>query len=282
MTAQAATQHLEESPAWRRFIGGFAWRTVLLTFAILTCFGTVVAAAVSGAIPIWLGSILNLVLIYAAFTPAHEASHGNINGRHHGLRWLNELCGWLSMGLLCDNFAVLRAAHMRHHAHTNDPEQDPDYFLPGSGPLTVLVRSYAIFVGYVGAYRDEVKRMGQEGRHYAGAFAWHAMLGAIVIAFAVNGYLAEVLLLWILPALASLLFLALVFDYVPHWPHRESDRYQNTRIFLFPGLTTLLLSQNYHLIHHLYPTIPFYRYGACFREIHDELIEHDVKILGRS
>ena len=30
-------------------------------------------------------------------------------------------------------------------------------------------------------------------------------------------------------------------------------------------LTPLLLSQNYHLVHHLYPTVPFYRYLRVWR-----------------
>jgi len=53
-----------------------------------------------------------------------------------------------------------------------------------------------------------------------------------------------------------------------------------TRIYLFPGLTTILLGQNYHLIHHLYPTIPFFRYGACFRKVRDELVTREASILG--
>ena len=48
---------------------------------------------------------------------------------------------------------------------------------------------------------------------------------------------------------------------------------------LFPGLTTLLLGQNYHLIHHLYPAVPFFRYGACFREIRADLAVRGAPIM---
>lgn len=280
MRARELLQDRVEPQAWRAYVGGFAWQTVLLTFSILGAFAAVVAAAASGLIPLWLGCLLNAPLIYAAFTPAHEASHGNICGRHRGLRWLNEGCGWVSMALLFDNFAVLRSAHMQHHAHTNDPERDPDYFVPGSGPLAVLVRSFTIFAGYLGVYLAEVRRARRPGLHYAQALAWHGVLIGVAVVLGFQGYLAQVLVLWILPALIAILGLALVFDYVPHWPHREQDRYRATRIILFPGLTALLLSQNYHLIHHLYPTIPFYRYGACFHEIRDDLIARDAPILG--
>jgi len=30
-------------------------------------------------------------------------------------------------------------------------------------------------------------------------------------------------------------------------------------------LTPVLLYQNYHLVHHLYPTVPFYRYISIWR-----------------
>lgn len=269
------------APRWRTYVGVFAFPTVLLTFAIAGSYAAVVAAAVNGVIPLWLGFAINAVLAYAAFTPAHEASHWNISGRRRGLRWLNELCGWLSMAMLLDCYVVLRAAHMQHHAHTNDPERDPDYFKPRSGPLAVVARSYAIFAGYLNSYREDARARGLRMRHHALVALWYAGLLGVGVTASLMGYTVEVLTLWVAPALAALFFLALVFDYVPHWPHEEQDRYRNTRILLFPGLSTLLLSQNYHLIHHLYPTIPFYRYGDTFREIREELVAHGAPIVGR-
>jgi fatty acid desaturase len=81
----------------------------------------------------------------------------------------------------------------------------------------------------------------------------------------------EALWLWVVPGLVAATLLAFAFDWVPHHPHSVQGRYVDTRIVAFPMLTLPMLWQNYHLIHHLYPRIPFYRYGACFRELRPEL-----------
>ena len=46
------------------------------------------------------------------------------------------------------------------------------------------------------------------------------------------------------------------------------------------GLNTLLLGQNYHLLHHLYPRMPFYRYAACFRAVRPVLEAERARIEG--
>jgi fatty acid desaturase len=38
------------------------------------------------------------------------------------------------------------------------------------------------------------------------------------------------------------------------------------------------LGQNYHLIHHPFTTIPWYRYQAAFREVESELVARGAPI----
>jgi beta-carotene hydroxylase len=75
----------------------------------------------------------------------------------------------------------------------------------------------------------------------------------------------------VLPAMLASGLLAFFFDWAPHAPHARRGRYVDTRVMPSPALTWLMVFQNYHLIHHLYPRVPFYRYGALFREIAGEL-----------
>jgi len=86
------------------------------------------------------------------------------------------------------------------------------------------------------------------------------------------------LFIYILPAWIAVTFLAFAFDYLPHHPHAVQKRYLDTRIILFPGLSTFLLSQNMHLIHHLHPNIPFYYYGKAFKAIRKKLEEKGARI----
>jgi ring-1,2-phenylacetyl-CoA epoxidase subunit PaaE len=43
-------------------------------------------------------------------------------------------------------------------------------------------------------------------------------------------------------------------------------------------LTPLMLSQNYHLVHHLHPSIPFYRYLTAWRRNEEAYLERDAAI----
>ena len=59
--------------------------------------------------------------------------------------------------------------------------------------------------------------------------------------------------------------LAWWFDWLPHHGLEDTqseNRYRATRnrVGLEWLFTPLMLSQNYHLVHHLHPSVPFYRY----------------------
>ena len=90
--------------------------------------------------------------------------------------------------------------------------------------------------------------------------------GAVVFVTAtLSGWLNYYLLLFIVPNRITAVFLAITFDFLPHYPHQaqaKDEPFQCTsnRIGMEWLLTPVLLSQNYHLVHHLYPTVPFYRY----------------------
>ena len=42
--------------------------------------------------------------------------------------------------------------------------------------------------------------------------------------------------------------------------------------------TPLMLSQNYHLVHHLHPSVPFYRYVRTWRRNEEAYLERDAAI----
>jgi fatty acid desaturase len=70
------------------------------------------------------------------------------------------------------------------------------------------------------------------------------------------------------------------FTWTPHHDHHETGRYRNTRVSLFPGANFLLQGQNYHLIHHMVPGIPYYRYRSSFEEMRPLLERNGVRIEG--
>jgi fatty acid desaturase len=87
---------------------------------------------------------------------------------------------------------------------------------------------------------------------------------AVLAGITLAGWLEYYLLLFFVPTRLTAIFLSLTFDFLPHYPHRtlaEDDPFRSTsnRVGMEWLLTPVLLCQNYHLVHHLYPTVPFYR-----------------------
>ena len=95
-----------------------------------------------------------------------------------------------------------------------------------------------------------------------------------------TGSASTLLVLYFLPIRIAIFTLGWAFDYLPHnelTATPEEDRFRTTRnrIGLERLLSPLLLYQNYHLVHHLHPVVPFYRYIAVWRRDEDEYLEHD-------
>ena len=88
------------------------------------------------------------------------------------------------------------------------------------------------------------------------------------------------LLLVILPTRLTVAFLGLAFDWLPHHglsKTPQEDRFKTTRnrVGWERLMTPVFLYQNYHLVHHLHPLIPFYRYLVAWRRNEEVHLEHD-------
>ena len=73
----------------------------------------------------------------------------------------------------------------------------------------------------------------------------------------------------------ALVVLAWTFDWLPHTPHdvtARTDRYRATAVRSNPMLTVLLIAQNFHGVHHLFPAVPFYRVPALWRAQREQLL----------
>ena len=96
------------------------------------------------------------------------------------------------------------------------------------------------------------------------------------------GYLKGILLFGILQNRLAILFLAYTFDYLPHKPPRitsNEDPYLATKVRPVGILTPLLLYQNYHLIHHLFPAVPFYRYADVWKDRKESFIDKGAEVV---
>jgi len=154
---------------------------------------------------------------------------------------------------------------IRHH-----PEIDPDHWVAVNNPFLVLWRCLTIVFWYQRyfwrhiAFHPHIPGMRPLTIHIVVAYL---ILYGIAFGLSVFGWWREVLALWIVPHILASALIIYFFAYLTHKPHEVHERYRDTNVFwvkgriLEPIVNWLYMFQNFHLIHHLFPRIPFYLYA---------------------
>jgi len=268
----------ERSTAWRDHSGFVAWPTVgLALLAVTLWLGNLVSHA-AGWVPWFVTLPVGIALAYISFTPLHEATHGNVSGGVGGWSWLDDAVGWLAGLPLMAPFPAVKVVHLHHHAHTNDPDEDPDHHIHGTG-WTALRGALGMWAHYIVVYVGDLSLRSEPVRR---ARPW--VLGSLLALFGVvatlvaTGLGTTAVAGLLLPAWWGVATLAFAFDWLPHWPHTDRGRYTNTRVIPDRWLDLPLLGQNLHLVHHLWPRVPFYRYRAVYEATRVELQAHGSPI----
>lgn len=252
----------------------FAWPTIVLMFACLAAIFFSWGGVLAGTLPLWAGCAINCVAMYCLFAPIHDAIHRSM-GRDNRF---NDLCMRLILLPIVpfSNGRLLRVMHMQHHRFANDPENDPDHW-----PMTAPLKMWWIWFAWDFHYLIYYLRRKERFRDIDVGTPLRDTILVWTGAFALGWFHPlEVILLWFVPTRLMAWLVAGVFMYLPHWPHdvrHDSDPWQATHIRRGAEwlLTPLFLWQNYHLVHHLYPTVPFYRYRRlwearrAWHEAHD-------------
>jgi fatty acid desaturase len=264
---------------WRPHAGSFAWPTLLLLGAVIALVAGAWVGSITGTIPLAVGALLSTVAAYLAFTVMHEAVHGNVHGNDRSRAWVGELAGWIASATLIAPYPAFRVLHLRHHSYTNHPDKDPDYFV--RGPLWAAVvfclktipHYYAEFL--IGPTSKSTAAQKERRWVYVGI----GLYASIALALSALGLWREVLALWIAPAVVASAILAFFFDWLPHHPHESRERFHDTRAIDIRILDLPLLGQNLHLIHHLFPRVPFYRYRAVLEAARGRLAEEGAPVI---
>ncbi|MFZ5723493.1 MAG: fatty acid desaturase [Pseudomonadota bacterium] len=210
-------------------------------------------------LPVLTGAVLAGITGYFLFSPIHDALHRSVS-RHE---WINDLIaiGTVNLMLPYSSHKLLRWGHMQHHRHTNEPGRDPDKFLTGHwhAPLTAWPFFELFYVPDYWQHRHKRPR-GEVVQVFA-----QLVLGFALLAFMTWWQGIDFFLYWLVASRTTLWLIVAVFVYLPHQPFsvlQKDAPYQAT--LLRQGrewlLTPLMACQNWHLVHHLYPNVPFYRY----------------------
>jgi ring-1,2-phenylacetyl-CoA epoxidase subunit PaaE len=253
--------------------------TVAVFLAALTAFAVSTVGYLQGWVPAWVTIPVNAAVTFVMFTVNHDAIHYAISS----IRWVNGLFGRLAFVLVVPiiSFPTYAFIHIEHHRHSNDDANDPDAWashsrwwqMPLRWPLPEL-----LYGGFI--LRTLRSRPKPEVAETLGLLTL-SMTGLIVAI--VTGNIWTLAVVFLIPQRIGLIFLVWWFDWLPHHgleDTQRSNRYRATRARV--GMewlyTPLMLSQNYHLVHHLHPSVPFYRYVKTWRRNEEAYLEREAAI----
>ena len=259
----------------------FAWPTIALAVVAVGGFVGLGIASAIGIVPFAIAIPVQGFLAFASFTPMHDASHKAIAPKS---RWIDEVVGWICGLPVLAAFSGLKYLHLEHHKHTNDPVHDPDsWSSQAKSRVGIVLRWLVLDLHYLARYVTKA-RTRPRAEVVTCALGVVVMLGSWVV-FVATGHGLELLLCWLVPSRIAIVMLSVFFDWIPHSPRRTTvaeDPYRASNVYEHRWLTPVLLAQNYHLVHHLFPGVPFYRYGAVYWKIKDELVARgaDLRRIG--
>lgn len=230
----------------------------------------------------WLAvTIPALTLVtFSMFTVLHESVH-HAAGR---VSWVNACLGRLAMPFVAAwaSFPMFTWLHIEHHRNTNEgPASDPDAWTEDAPTWQLPLRWLAFDLWYACFYLPRMRR--RPAGEQLGVLATLTVVASAVVALVTTGHGTELVLAYLLPQRLGVGLLSWWFDWLPHHgleSTSRSDRFQATRVRVGweRVMSPLMFNQNYHLVHHIHPTIPFYRYVQAWRSTEADWLSRDVPI----
>lgn len=278
-----------EGETARALSPAIAWPTLLMIAALVPLHCLLLALGVSGAASPWLLSLPLGISAYLAYTPAHEAIHRNIV-RSRRFDPVNKLIGWWAGLLTGMTWPLLLRTHLAHHAHTNS-ERDPDAFV--HGPLWRLfpMAALSVWTNLVPLpcwrliYGSDLPNLGYlDAWKVMPASEWrthqiaHGLVCTAVWGAVAFGHGSMVFALYVIPATIGRLLMGIFLSWLPHSPFRSGNRYRATALRRGRLLTIASVGHNMHLVHHLWPRVPFYRYRALYHQLSPVLHDRGVRV----
>lgn len=247
---------------------GLRHLALYLSACVLSALGIILA------LPGWpvLIGVLGILLSFL-FTLAHECTHQT----PFRTRWINEIVGLLSSGLIGMSFTWFRYFHLAHHKFTNDPENDPELV---DGPRPDNWRSFVIYLTGWGYWSGNARVLatlafGTPNARYLPARQIPRMrrearilLGIYLLSVLSLGFSSILFWIWILPLVLGqpVLRLYLLAEHGRCPP--VANMLENSRTTFTNALVRALAwNMPYHAEHHAFPNVPFHRLPDLHRDV---------------
>jgi fatty acid desaturase len=224
------------------------------------------------------------VVLGFSYAPSHECAHGTA----FRTRWLNETVLWISSFIWGESPTHRRFAHSHHHTHTWHWQVDAQMGYRNPVPLRTYVGDVIGIVEFLPRLKLTVRhalgRILERERIYVPQSAVPTMIlearillcGYVaLLGWAVIGQTWVPLLYFFIPRFAGA-FGVFLFITTQHMAMNQNvnDHRENTRSMSNSWLSRVLYwNMNYHIEHHLFPTVPFHALPALNAAIRDQLPE---------
>lgn len=228
----------------------------------------------------WVWLILYSAIHQSATARQHELAHGT----PFRTRWINELFFHFSSFITLSEGNYYRWRHARHHTHTIIVGRDPEIQSVRPPEIVTLLINLlnlrTILVTLTDFARRAAGDLGQ-GEHFIpegqqGKVIWSARVYLMLILAIVGGSVALSswlpLLLTIGPrVIGAPLYAVLHFTQHAGLDEDVYDHRLNSRtIYMNPVLRFLYGNMNYHIEHHIFPMVPYYRLPELHELIKDQ------------
>lgn len=241
----------------------------IAVFCLLYLIGAALAISHPGpwALPAYL---LAAASLHGISLFAHEAVHGTLAPGP----W-NRLLGALCAFPVLQNCSAYRVLHLRHHRHLGD-DGDPDHYANYTrrGWLIFVMNWARLLVGYP-VYITAIPVLGwRQGNFHDRIGILLELLGKALLVILALRFLPSLWLLhgWLIP----MLFINTMVNIRGMSQHtlleHANDEIQGTRsILTTPLVRFFMCNENYHLEHHLHPSVPWYGLPELHQKLEPEL-----------
>lgn len=228
-----------------------------------------------GYIPYLLLLVFSGYGLVMMFASVHEATHGSVARTP----WLNDMIGTVAAFLYMPGMSttVYRQLHLAHHRYTGDTDKDPDAQYVNA-PFILCLFRWATKDIHWGIWfaRNFSKRTVKEKRAFiCGVIVYFAWYGGWLL----SPYATEFVLLYLIPQRVFYCVLLYFFAYVQHPPGvlQSEQPFQATVILNAPKWAhPLMIYQDKHIIHHMFPSLPFYRYPKVWAFAKDLMEKQNI------
>ncbi len=244
--------------------------TAAALFEIATCAAAVVASETFHNPLVY---VLAVIVIGSRINAFGGLMHDAAHHRAYANRLVNDIVGEVLALPTTTSMAGYRNSHFAHHRALNG-DNDPDWTRNLGHEEFLFPVPQIVFARRISQYLFGLKALPSLTAYHKNGATRDipavvsrlrlVFFAALLIASIVFGFWMQLLLYWVVPLLTSFLAVRYVRNVAEHYAVEHESVLNESRTVLAPLWELWLIAPwglNYHLEHHLYPSVPCFRLG---------------------